>query len=135
MNVLKADFLLFLLFKYLLTNAYRHFDAFKFFKETRQIAVHKRLKTLTMKIELNKSQYKTLLTMMYCGEWVLNSHKTKNDQLSMATDDLEQVIFQFAKEAGLERWIEYDDAMKKYFPTADMEDEVHVYIDKYNKKL
>ncbi len=87
-----------------------------------------------MKIELNKSQYKTLLTIMYCGEWVLNCHKTDKDKLFEESDDLEQVIFQSAKEAGLEKWIEYDDELKKYFPTAEMEDEIHVHIDKYNKR-
>ncbi len=87
-----------------------------------------------MKIELNKNQYKTLLTVMYCGEWVLNCHKIKDDKLSKETDDLEQLIFAFAKEDGLEKWIEYDDEMEKYFPTADMEDKIHVHIDKYNNK-
>ena len=87
-----------------------------------------------MKIEMNQNQYKTLLTLMYCGEWVLNSHKTGNDRISDETENLEQLIFSFAKEAGLEEWIEYDKEMKKYFPTADMEDEVHIHIDNYNKR-
>lgn len=87
-----------------------------------------------MKIELTKNQYKTLLTLMYCGEWVVNSHKTSEDKLSKETDDLEQLVFSFAKESGLEKWIEYDDSMKKYFPTADMEDKIHIHIDKYDKK-
>jgi len=88
-----------------------------------------------MKIELTKNQYKTLLTLMYCGEWVVNSHKTSVDKLSKSTDDLEQLVFSFAKENGLEKWIEYDESMKMYFPTADMEDEIHIHIDKYDKKL
>ena len=87
-----------------------------------------------MKIELTKDQYKTLLTTMYCGEWVLNSHKTDDDKILKETDNLEQLIFSFAKEAGLDKLIEYDDEMKKYFPTADMEDEIHIHIDKYNKR-
>ncbi len=85
-----------------------------------------------MKIELTKKQYKTLLTIMYCGEWMLNSYKNKDDIISKKTEDLEQNIFSFAKDAGLERWIEYDIPMGKYFPTADMEDELHKYIDLYN---
>lgn len=85
-----------------------------------------------MKIELNKKQYKTLLTVMYCGEWVLNSHKTGNDKLSKETVDLEQLIFSFAKEAGLGDWIEYYADMEKYYPTAEMEAKNHGYITKYN---
>jgi hypothetical protein len=52
-----------------------------------------------MKIELNRNQYKTLLTIMYCGEWVLNSHKTDAVKISKETDNLEQLISPFAKEA------------------------------------
>lgn len=88
-----------------------------------------------MKIELSKNQYKTLLTVMYCGEWMLNSHKTDDDKLSEETANLEQLIFSFAKEAGLEKWMEYDEDSKKFFPTADMEDEIHKHIDNYNKRL
>lgn len=87
-----------------------------------------------MRIELNENQYKTLLTIMYCGEWVLNSFKTDEDKMSKETNDLEQLIFSFAKEAGLEEWIEYDNEMELYFPTADMEDDLHFHIDKYNER-
>jgi hypothetical protein len=75
-----------------------------------------------MKIELTKEHYRTLLTHMYCGEWMLNSYKKNDDNISKETDNLEQNIFSFAKDAGLERWIEYDSEMGKYFQTADMED-------------
>jgi hypothetical protein len=87
-----------------------------------------------MKIELTKEHYRTLLTIMYCGEWMLNSYKKNDDSISKETDDLEQNIFSFAKNAGLERWIEYDSELGKYFPTADMEDELHKFIDIYNLK-
>lgn len=87
-----------------------------------------------MKFELTKKQYKTLLTIMYCGEWVLNSHKIGADKLSKETVDLEQLIFSFAKEAGLGDWIEYYPDLEKYYPTADMEVKNHVYITKYNMR-
>ena len=87
-----------------------------------------------MKIELTKEQYKSLLTIMYCGEWMLNSYKKTDDMISKKTDNLEQNIFSFAKDAGLERWIEYDTEMEKYFPTAEMEDELHKFVDLYHLK-
>ncbi|WP_166963944.1 hypothetical protein [Yeosuana marina] len=85
-----------------------------------------------MKIELTKEEYKTLLTIVYCGEWMLNSHKIKDDSMSKRTEGLEQNLFSFAKDAGLEKWIEFDTEMEKYFPTANMEDELHKFIDLYN---
>ncbi|APQ17460.1 hypothetical protein [Maribacter hydrothermalis] len=87
-----------------------------------------------MKIELTKKQYKTLLTIMYCGEWMLNSYKDNDDDISKETDDIEQIMYSFAKDSGLEKWIEYDSEMRKYFPTADMEDELHKFIDIFNLK-
>lgn len=87
-----------------------------------------------MKIELTKEQYKTLLTVMYCGEWMLNSYKTEDDKMLKETDEVEQIIFSFAKDAGLERWIEFDDEMSKYFPTVEMEDRLQMFIDKYNDR-
>jgi len=87
-----------------------------------------------MKIELSKDQLKTLLTIMYCGEWMLNSYKTRDDRMSQETHKLEQYIFSIAKETGFEKWIEYDEDMDEYFPTADMEDDLHIFVDKYNER-
>jgi len=53
---------------------------------------------MTMNMEITKEQYKTLLKLMYCGEWVLNSYKTGEDKVSQETDKFEQYIFSFAKE-------------------------------------
>jgi hypothetical protein len=89
---------------------------------------------MNMNIEFTKDQYKTLLKLMYCGEWVLNSHKTGEDKVSRETDKFEQYIFSFAKEFKLEKWIENDDADKKYFPSASMEETFHKYIDVYNNR-
>lgn len=86
-----------------------------------------------MKIELNKNQFKTLLTTLYCGEWLLNSPKLEVDKMAKDTDRLEQKIFSFAKEAGLENWVEYDEELEKYFPTEKMEMDLHGYIDKFIK--
>lgn len=86
-------------------------------------------------MKLDKKQYKNLIMMLYCGEWVINAHKTNEDKLKKETEDLEQFIFSFAKEHGFQNLIEYDDDLKMYFPTADMEDMFHGFIDKYDKKI
>ncbi len=82
-----------------------------------------------LKIEGTKEHYKSLITK-YCGEWMLNSYKKKGDIISKRTDDLEESIFSFTKDAGLERWIEYDTEIGKYFPTA--ENELHKFVDLYS---
>ena len=72
--------------------------------------------------------------MLYCGDWVINSHKTKADKIQTDTGDLEQYVFSFAKEHGFENFVEYDVDLKMYFPTAEMEAEFHGLIDNYNLK-
>jgi Holliday junction resolvase len=71
---------------------------------------------------------------MYCGEWVLNSYKTKEDKIYKESDELEQVIFSYAKEFKLEKWIEYDESSQKYFPTILMEETGSKFPDKYKEK-
>ena len=87
-----------------------------------------------MNIELTKDQYKTLLMLMYCGEWVLNCYKLKEDRVYIETDKFEQYIFAFAKEFKLEKMIVYNEMSKKYFPTAFMEQSFHKYIDRYDTR-
>ncbi|MDO6472315.1 hypothetical protein [Maribacter sp. 1_MG-2023] len=71
---------------------------------------------------------------MYCGEWMLNSYKDNDDEISKETDEVKQSVFSFAKDSRLEKWVEYDSEMDKYFPTADMEDELYKFINIYNLK-
>lgn len=85
-----------------------------------------------MEISLTKSQYKTLLTVVYCGEWMLNSFKTREDKMQKDTDELEQLLFAKAKEMGLSNWVEYDEELGRYFPTLRMEETLQKYLDKYD---
>ncbi|NCO54923.1 MAG: hypothetical protein GW876_05905 [Bacteroidetes bacterium] len=87
-----------------------------------------------MNIELTKNQYQTLLILMYCGEWMLNSYKTKEDEIYKKTDKFEKYIFSFAKEYGFDKWIEYDEESGKYFSTDLMDNDLRNYIAKYNKR-
>lgn len=73
--------------------------------------------------------------MMFCGEWMLNSHKIKHDKMYNDTEELEQHIFSFASKAGYEKWIEYDDDLQRYFPTLAMEEAMQKFKDKYKEKL
>ena len=87
-----------------------------------------------MEITFTKEQYKTLLQLLYFGEWVANSYKTKEDKLYKESDSLEQHIFSFASKFGLDNLIEYDESIKKYVPTITMEEKFHPLIDKYNRR-
>ena len=88
----------------------------------------------SIEVELTKEQYKALLKLTYCGEWVLNSYKTSEDKVFRETDKLMQYLFSFAWEFDMNEWLEYDEKAKQYFPTSKMEDAFHKYIEKYNLK-
>lgn len=87
-----------------------------------------------MEIPFSKDQYKLLLQLLYFGEWVANSYKTKEDKLYKDSDSLEQHIFTYASKFGLSNLIEYDESLKKYVPTLTMEEKFQPYIDKYNRR-
>jgi len=87
-----------------------------------------------MEIYFTKEQYKTLLQLLYFGEWVANSYKTKEDKLSEKSDSLEQHIFSYASRFGLDNLIEYNESLKKYGTTLTMEEKFHPFIDKYNRR-
>jgi hypothetical protein len=87
-----------------------------------------------IELQLTKKQYKVLLKIIFCGEWMLNSHKEKIDKAYKETEEVEQEIFALAKQAGLEKWIVYDENLKQYFPTQLMEAGLFPYVDKYDAR-
>ena len=87
-----------------------------------------------MNIELSKQQYKTFLTILYCGEWMLNSYKIKEDKIYKETQELEQYFYSLAKENGLEKWVDRNEKTGRYTPSLKMEEDVGVFIEKYNKR-
>lgn len=65
---------------------------------------------------------------------MLNSYKTREDKMQKETSGLEQYIYSFAKKFGYEKWVKYDEHLKRYFPTDKMEDDLRKYIDRYNDR-
>ncbi|MCI0396501.1 MAG: hypothetical protein L0322_16405 [Chloroflexi bacterium] len=86
-----------------------------------------------MKIELSRKEYRLLIDMLYIAEWVLNSFKVEDDPTTRPYDRLEQKLYAYAKEAGLENLIEYYPEDGLYFPTRGLEESgVHDIIDEYD---
>lgn len=82
-----------------------------------------------VKIELSEKQYKTLLKLVYLGEWVSQSY---NEEPSAIIEEVEQTVYSVSKGTKAENWIELDDKTKRYFPTVDMEEEMLESIDEYD---
>jgi hypothetical protein len=89
-----------------------------------------------MKIELTKKQLKTLLELVYLGNWMVNAHRTgsKEDPIIQEHDDLAHYIYAQAGKAGLDKEVQYVEDLKNWYVTYDfeMEGNVSIYHDEYD---
>lgn len=92
-----------------------------------------------MKIELAKEQYENLIKLVYLGNWMINAIRSdaKGDERIKKYDGTEQYIFSFAKDAGLEKHIEFDKKFNRFFPTRKFEEDTDVekYREEYDDDI
>ena len=79
-------------------------------------------------LELSAEQYKELIKLVYIGDWVIDEPE------NMVLNDLVQVVFSKAKEAGHESLIEFDKDMNLYMPSQTFDDEVVEIVDDYEEE-
>jgi len=79
-------------------------------------------------LELSSEQYKELIKLVYIGDWVIDEPE------NMVLNDLVQVVFSKAKEAGHESLIEFDKDMNLYMPSQTFDDEVVEIVDDYEEE-
>jgi len=86
-----------------------------------------------MKIDFTGKEYRCLLDILIIADWVMNAHKVKDDPRTEAYRNLEQKIFAYAKDEGLENLIEYAPESKRYFPTReyDEDDQTRAFIEEF----
>jgi len=58
-----------------------------------------------MKLDLTQKQFRRLLDMAYIGNWILNS--TRGEDRFADYDEVESILFQKAKELGMDSLTEY----------------------------
>jgi len=71
-----------------------------------------------MKIEISKTQYKTLVKALFLANWVVNVHET--DEPDDEFERLEQYILSQGKFFDLKN-VEYDEKHGKYYHDSDFE--------------
>ena len=87
-----------------------------------------------MKLLFTKSEYRTLIDMIYVGEWMLTAHDEETNPAKEKYVHLVQKIYSHAKEMGWEALIESSAADNEYFTTAEYEQKsgIHDLIDDYD---
>ena len=76
-----------------------------------------------MKIHFTKKEYLLLLDMLQMADWVMNSHKTRDQQEEETKDygEVIQKIYSYAKEARCDHLLEKSRHSEELFPTKDYE--------------
>ena len=75
-----------------------------------------------MKIEISKGEYKILLHVLEMADWILTSHKSKDEERHKPYRKFEQKIFSLADVMGYGSLIEYSKDFHEYMPTRKYED-------------
>jgi len=92
-----------------------------------------------MKINFTTEQYENLIKIVYLGNWMINAIRSGNpgDEQIEKYNEIEQYIFSFAKDFGLEKYIELDEKFNKYFPSQELEadKEIEQYMEDYNNQI
>ena len=86
-----------------------------------------------MKIEITKDEYRALLEVFSMAEWVMHAHKYEEDETKKPYDEVIQKFYSYAKEMGMDNLIVYSPDLKRYFPTAEFEDnsEGEMFIEEF----
>jgi len=89
-----------------------------------------------MEIKITKEQYENLIKIVYLGNWMINSVRLEDERIKKY-DDIEQYIFSFAKNFGLERYVEFDQKYNQFFPTREFEEdqELEQYEEDYDNEV
>lgn len=93
----------------------------------------------TNKIELTKEQFEALLKLVYLGNWLANANRdgsNENPHLE-EYEKIENYIFSFAEQFGLDEYVDEEEAEKgKFYPTRLFEEETDVQklIEEYDEE-
>ena len=68
-----------------------------------------------MKIDFTAEQFELLMKGLYLGNWLVRS--TEEESSDTELDGIEAYILSFAKDFGLERYVDFDEEEKRYYPS------------------
>jgi hypothetical protein len=90
-----------------------------------------------MKINFTKKQYWDLMRAVYMSDWMANAICEGDMKEDTAIKNIRNHVFSFAKEMGYEDYAEYDEEMKTWYATLDMDDDLstRALIERYNDQL
>lgn len=90
-----------------------------------------------MKVNITKKEYEALVKMVGIANWIISAYETEDQEDSLKPfNELEQRIYSFAKDYGLDKDIVLDRKLGMYFTTKEYEEEsVLKYIEQYEEEF
>ena len=90
-----------------------------------------------MNIEITTKEYRNLLDILHVADVIMSGHRREEDVRTIPHRALIQKIYSYARTVGLERLMDFDNNVKKYFPTSEFEDasQAHALIDEFGDHL
>lgn len=79
-----------------------------------------------MNIDISKEQYDDLLRAVYMADWMANAICSEDAEKDRGIKDIRNHIFSFAKEAGLEKFVEYDPEYREWYAALALDDDERV---------
>ncbi len=75
-----------------------------------------------MKINFTKDEFRTLLDLIYLGDWVLTAHDVDSDPKKSKHQEMVQKIYAHAKDFGFEKLIEHNPGLGAYSESLEFEE-------------
>ncbi len=90
-----------------------------------------------MKINITKEQYWHLLRSVYIADWIANAICERDMKEDEDIKKVRNHVFSFAKDFGYDDFVTYDDELKSYFSTWDLDDEssTREIIERYDEHI
>lgn len=76
-----------------------------------------------MEIKFTKEQYEALIKMLYLGNCMINGVRV--DRIK-EFDDIENYLFSFAGDFGLENHVDFDQKYNRFFPAKQFEENAEI---------
>lgn len=85
-----------------------------------------------MQIQITEKQFENLLKLTYLGNWLVNSCR---DEAVVEFEELEQLLWQKAKESGMDHLTAVDDESGEMIPSPELEEILDTFIDEYDDDI
>lgn len=83
-----------------------------------------------VKLELDKNKYEKLMELVYLGNWITNAERNRP---AAEYEEVEGKVYSLAGPAGFEDYVEYDKALKGFYPSKKFEAMVQKRIEQYDE--